>query len=384
MEEKENKTETFTDLAPISRDIESSIYQKAFDFCLGRKEISNIALTGPYGSGKSSIIRGLIDQKDIQQENSTLEISLASFESTKDIDDKQIELSILQQMIYSSSASQLPKSRFKRIRTPKNSTLVAISSLAWVIGFILLFSFWKEIFSIELWTLPFFIVNLLTASFLVISYKLIKTLYENVYGSSFKKISLKNIEVEKGDEENSILNKYLDEILYFFEMTNYKLVIFEDIDRFDSPDIFTKLREINTLINQNEDIKSKRHIQFLYALKDSIFTENERTKFFEFIIPVIPVIGFSNSSDLLIPRIKNIPDLTKNIDLRFVEDVSEFLNDARLVNNIFNELLIYWQEVNDSALNVTSLFAIMVYKNVFGKDFEDLHHSKGGFFRVLS
>ena len=297
MEDKRDKDKIFTDLAPISRNIKSSIYQKAFDFCIGKKEINNIALTGPYGSGKSSIIRGLIDQKNLQEENSILEISLASFESeyskpeepSKGIDDKQIELSILQQMIYSSSASQLPKSRFKRIRTPKNSTLIALSSVAWVIGFILIFGFWKEIFSLELWTLPFFIAGGLVFSFLVTSYKLIKTTYETVYGSSFKKISVKNMEVEKGDEENSVLNKYLDEILYFFEMTNYKLVVFEDIDRFDSPNIFIKLREINTLINQNEDIKSKHHVQFLYAIKDSIFTENERTKFFEFIIPVIPV-----------------------------------------------------------------------------------------------
>ena len=96
-------------------------------------------------------------------------------------------------------------------------------------------------------------------------------------------------------ENNSIFNKHLDEILYFFQVTDYNVVIIEDLDRFGTPNIFLKLRELNQLINESKIVD--RHITFIYAIKDDIFKDEERTKFFDFIITVIPVINPSNSKD---------------------------------------------------------------------------------------
>lgn len=53
-------------------------------------------------------------------------------------------------------------------------------------------------------------------------------------------------------EDNSIFNKHLDEILYFFQVTDYNVVIIEDLDRFGTPSIFLKLRELNQLINESK------------------------------------------------------------------------------------------------------------------------------------
>ncbi|GLR71020.1 hypothetical protein [Agaribacter marinus] len=384
MEEKNKSKNLFIDLAPVSRNLKDSIYQKAFDFCIGQKGINNIALTGPYGSGKSSILRGITEERESSHANTTLEISLASFESETEPSDAQIELSILQQMIYSSSSDKLQSSRFKRIRTPKQPTIVAWLVFLWLLGLLIAFSHWKEIFSLPMWTTEFWMAFLLILSVVLGTRGLIESIYKAFFGIPLKKISLKNLELEKSEDESSILNKYLDEILYFFEQTNYNLVVFEDIDRFNSPSIFIKLRELNTLINQNEDINSKRQIQFLYALKDSMFSERERTKFFEFIIPVIPIIGLSNSSDLIKKRVIAIPGLEQKLDTSFIRDVSEFLNDARLLNNIFNEFLIYLEEINDQNLNVNSLLATMIYKNVYGIDFEALHDSQGVLFNIVN
>ena len=95
-------------------------------------------------------------------------------------------------------------------------------------------------------------------------------------------------------EDNSIFNKHLDEILYFFQVTDYNVVIIEDLDRFGTPNIFLKLRELNQLINESKIVG--RHITFIYAIKDDIFKDEERTKFFDFITTVIPVINPSNSN----------------------------------------------------------------------------------------
>ncbi|HFU4420659.1 TPA: DNA-binding protein, partial [Streptococcus suis] len=50
-------------------------------------------------------------------------------------------------------------------------------------------------------------------------------------------------------EEDSYFDKYLDDVLYLFDNCQSDIVIFEDIDRFETNLIFEKLREINTLVN---------------------------------------------------------------------------------------------------------------------------------------
>ena len=55
--------------------------------------------------------------------------------------------------------------------------------------------------------------------------------------------------------EDSIFDKALDEIIYFFEMTKYNVVFIEDVDRFNTSEIFVKLRELNTLLNNYDLIK---------------------------------------------------------------------------------------------------------------------------------
>src|SRR5690606_38170433 len=57
-------------------------------------------------------------------------------------------------------------------------------------------------------------------------------IYVASFGISLKSISLKDIEItQKAETVESILNRHLDEIIYFFQSTSYDLVIIEDLDR---------------------------------------------------------------------------------------------------------------------------------------------------------
>ena len=111
--------------ALLNRDSESDKKQYRSVLNLARKleekDILNIALTGPYGSGKSSILRSL--KKDYPKYK-YLSISLATLKSP--LDDKKneididtmnnrIEYSILQQLIYKEKQETLYNSRLKRI-----------------------------------------------------------------------------------------------------------------------------------------------------------------------------------------------------------------------------------------------------------------------------
>ena len=372
------KNSPFTDLTPVDDADQNGTYTKALSFALENSRIKNIALSGPYGSGKSSIIRTFEKNSDYK----FLNISLASFKEDKSnsVNSTQIERSILQQMLYGADANKLPYSRFKRISTPEQPLLKSLLFISWIIAMTFLFLSRSELQFLESYSLPWLTVISLLAFVISIPVVLISDIYKASFGLSLKKFSLKNAEIETSElSENSILNRHLDEIIYFFQMTDYDVVVIEDLDRFGDPEIFVKLREINKLINDND--KTRNQIKFLYALKDDIFANKNRPKFFDFIIPVVPIINSSNSLDKMQERLKE-HDFAKSINVQFLREVSLYIDDLRLIHNIFNEFVIYYEHLKSDSLDVEKLLAMMIFKNVYPCDFENLHHGKGMLFDI--
>jgi hypothetical protein len=179
--------------------------------------------------------------------------------------------------------------------------------------------------------------------------------------------------------ENSILNRHLDEILYFFQCNSFDVIVFEDLDRFGSTEIFVKLREINSLINKSVDIN--RRVVFLYAIKDEVFEHKERTKFFDFIIPVIPTINSSNSYEKLRDRLPEEQYLNsttnRGLSTNFLKEVSIYIDDMRLLHSIVNEMNLYFDVLASEHLHPTKLLALIIYKNIYPADFSLLHENKG-------
>ncbi len=369
----------FKDLTPVDNADPEESYAKALLFAIQNPKIKNIAITGPYGSGKSSII------KTFEKNHSTynfLNISLASFRESENISETRntVERSILQQMLFGADANKLPYSRFKKISVPEIPLGKAFLFVIWLIAIVFFVHDGYKWLSFETHSIPWWIAVMsftYVVSFMVL---MVSDLYKASFNIHLKKLSLKNAEIEIGEiSENSILNQHLDEIIYFFQETRYDVVVIEDLDRFGDPEIFVKLREINKLINSNAKTHGK--IVFLYAIKDDMFAHSERTKFFDFIIPVIPIINISNSLDKMQERLAEL-DLLKRIDSQFLREVSLYINDFRLIHNIFNEFTIYRERLNSEHIDATKLLAMMIYKNVYPKDFEDLHHGKGLLFSI--
>lgn len=364
----------FTDLSPVDNADPDGSYTKALTFAFENARIKNIALTGPYGSGKSSII------KTFEKNNNYkfLNISLASFKEDNDdsVNTVLIERSILQQMLYGTDANTLPFSRFKRITTPTQPLLKALLLVIWAVVVFFLYRYRNEIHVLEYFHIPF------VAFALTIPVVIVSDIYKASFGISLKKVSLMNAEIEAGEpSENSILNRHLDEIIYFFQVTNYNVVVLEDLDRFGEPEIFVKLREINKLINDNNFNKTCHPIKFLYAVKDDMFVHKNRAKFFDFIIPVVPIINSSNSLDKMQERLSEL-DFANKLNTQFLREVSLYIDDLRLIHNIFNEFVIYYEQLKSESLDVTKLLAMMIYKNVYPNDFESLHYGKGALFSI--
>ncbi|MBN8483849.1 MAG: hypothetical protein J0L50_03635 [Sphingomonadales bacterium] len=382
----------FVNLAPTDQADKDGVYAEALLFATTDSRVYNIALTGPYGSGKSSIIQSFLQR--YRRSRRTLHISLAAFvpetgTAGGNVTRQEIERSILQQMLYGADANKLPLSRFKRIQSP--GVFSIFKSLYIMLGLATVwYVFLKrgEIASGEIFTPLAFsnwpIFGMMAFASLFV-WGALHHFYVASFGVSLKSISLKDIEIKPAsDNQESILNRHLDEIIYFFQATDYDLVIIEDLDRFDDAEIFVTLREINSLVNENAGVK--RTIRFLYALRDDIFMNTDRTKFFEFIIPVIPIINTSNSIDMVLEQGKRL-ELDGRLDRQFLREVSRYLNDLRLIQNIFNEYAIYVANLatdDENILDANKLLAILIYKNVYPRDFEQLHRGEGNLAGILS
>ena len=385
------------DLSPVDDITNGEPYFKSLEWALQNRDIKNIAITGPYGSGKSSVIRSF---EKTHPEYNFLNISLASFRDGVNIDkpindkpeitadeNRLVEISILQQIFYKVKARSIPDSRFKRIKSLSTLSIIVNTSLivAVCISLIVLlkpiffnkFSGWEQLYinnkdSITYGSAAFILFGLIVLGVYMI----------RLFSSKqFEKLNISSGEIAiKADNEKSILNKHLDEIIYFFEVTNYDVVIIEDLDRFKNHDIFTKLREINILLNNSRQINRK--IVFIYALKDDMFLDKTRTKFFEFILPVIPVVNWSNSFSILMKKLSD-SSLKLDIDEKFIRDITLYIDDMRILKNIFNEFIVYRENLRSLSINQNKLLGIIVYKNFYPSDFALLHETKGIVSRVF-
>lgn len=223
-----------------------------------------------------------------------------------------------------------------------------------------------------------------SAWLLFVFYVIARYVFKSYSNSKLNKLNLKEGEIEV-IEDNSIFNKHLDEILYFFQVTDYNVVIIEDLDRFGTPNIFLKLRELNQLINESKIVG--RHITFIYAIKDDIFKDEERTKFFDFITTVIPVINPSNSKDKLKSALEAKGCGNDGISDEDLSEMAFFIQDMRILTNIVNEYKQYRDklcEASDFQLNKTKLLGMIVYKNYYPQDFALLHRRDGKIYKCIS
>lgn len=373
-----------------------------------KHKIRNVALTGPFGSGKSSVLVTL--QEDFSKGRNYLPISLATLQANEEGDNisksenktsdeekkienlnRKIEYSILQQLIYREKAETVPNSRFRRIvhlskkKLRRYSICVVLSLVCFLILFEPSFARVDSIYNFfswgDTWNVVFDFVAvgwLLFMLFIVIRY-----VFRSYSNSKLNKLNLKDAEIEVV-ENNSIFNRHLDEILYFFQVTEYDVVIIEDLDRFGTPNIFLKLRELNQLINESKIVG--RHITFVYAVKDDIFKDEERTKFFDYIITIIPVINPSNSKDKLKAALK-ANDCEDGISDDDLSEMAFFVQDMRILTNIVNEYRQYRDKLcttNGAQLSKTKLLAMIVYKNYYPQDFALLHRRDGKVYQCLS
>ena len=399
----------YRDLTPIDSIESGDEYIEALNWAFQNKKVKNVALTGPYGAGKSSIIETFLRKNDEDKaalnkiRSSALKISMATFlkgnTATDDpngkiqVDADEVEKGILKQLFYKVEPGRIPQSRYRKLHPIKKlKTFLCVLVAMLVILFFMeamtpttCDKFMKVIESVVSPVLPNPFFTKIAA---VLLFALFAWIITCLYRAAISKFRVKEIKlptdttVQNGVEEaDSVFNRNLDEIMYFFEETGYKTVFFEDLDRLDDPKIFVHLRELNNLLNNDDAIKAKP-IVFVYAVRDDIFSKEDRTKFFDFIIPVIPVINSTNSGEILLQRLQEAKEngIEHDVSQGCVLDISPFISDMRILQNIYNEFVIYKRTLRmgqELSLSDEQMLAMLVFKNLYPSDFADIQNEKG-------
>lgn len=388
------ETPKFQSLAPTENAERIEIYKEALKQALDNKDVYNIAVAGAYGAGKSSFLRTYF-KDDLhakwfkrRKQHKVITISLAELASkqdiqkgatpAKDITRQEIEVSILHQLFFHERAGALTDSHFTKIQKIGCWKLFRYTGYALLYLVSCVHLIWPRLLTtiFELGKLPIAAYRewwhwISVVFFVVGSIFIISRLIRIAAQIAVRKFSVDAASIEIANKkEKSILNAHIDEIIYIFSEMKYDVVLIEDLDRFKLPSIFVKLREINSLINNSQEVKHQ--VRFIYAISDGMFTDTTRTKFFDFIIPIIPMVDASNAGEFLR---KFVPAHLGNL----VDALAVYLNDARLLSNIANEFYIYKnQQTKQNPKGDAQILALVVYKNLYPSDFEDLRTQRKG------
>ncbi len=391
-------------------------YEEVLNFVFSNNEIKNVAITGAYCSGKSSIIETYgKNNKDIK----LLHISLAHFcavnktelekLSKKDSNDEKtttdkirakekkrstIESKLINQLIYQIPENKIKYTKFRIKRKPSLRKPILLSIISCVLIALLVYIYkfysWKVFYEniqsdalkhcLHFTTIPEMRIISAIIILTIIGFIVFKLVYAQYANSFIRKISFQGNEIEIANEsKSSFFDKYLNDVLCIFDEVNADAVVFDDIDRFDDITLFERLREINTLVNIRRKRKKKNAepLRFIYLMRDDIFMDfKDRTKFFDFIIPVVPILDGSNSYSKLKGYLAE-DGLVNYIDDHFLREISLYIDDFRVLKNINNELLIYYDRLDAHRLDLNRLLAMLVYKNIFPHDYDELRFNRG-------
>ena len=404
-------------LSPHYDEKHHGLYVEKLEQAVRNPKVRNIALTGGYGTGKSSVIQGLVERIHSSKELKKIRpiiISLPTIQIADESDSgdnrtDRIQREIVKQLLYRSDPRKMRRSQYRRIT---HITTVQRAIACFIIAIFLTFAFWllakpdwhwSQEGSLWGYWQPAMVQTILWGLTFYIDWT-----WVNKPTIAIKGLQLGPAKLELEKNDFNYFDKYLNEIIYYFEVSKTNLVVFEDLDRFDDPYIFDALHELNELINislgqERFTEQKKPPVRFLYTIRDSIFEyktkgiiENadaryahqleieNRTKFFDFIVPIIPFSTSRNAYEYLTQLLNDHVFPAKiETEQKLREIVGSEVSDYRLLKNIVSEFQIFTERIsvswdgNSEAKDflrdhANYLFAFVVYKNTHFIDYEKL------------
>lgn len=377
--------------------------------------ITNIAITSSYDTGKTSFLKSFFKKEFLEERYKFITVPTFN-DKDSNIKEEDIEKNIINQLLFSENPRKFPDSQINRIYTYNRWQVWIIWMLLWIWG-MLIFSvtpIWNQF-----WNKDSFQKIIIILIFCFISWWILYWLVHGFYKLSwnakanFGPVELSSANTKEDDKKGNqnLFILYGDEIKYYFKKSNVDFLILEDMDRFNNIEIFQKLRELNKNINESQWLKRKnKKVVFIYTLSDTIFQTEEATeniklinenqaaenkaKFFDYIISLMSFSNLNSSEDIFKKEIEKY-DVLKTVPIsdNVLLGISFYINDRREIACIIADMDTYLRnltriqkdlepEIRSEPNFMDKLFAAMIYKNVYPRDFDNLTRgtSKLGYF----
>ena len=406
--------DTFFSLCPsiLENNEEYKSYYEALDYAFQNNDIKNIAITGIYGAGKSTVWQSYVKKRNLKN---IVTITLGQYDKAdnatsncwlegkiKEENDKKncisefeqenrIERKLINQLISQIRVKDAPLSKYK-IKSNKTMKDIIWESTCLIFCFLsILFWMEKEWFLQCLmeaygkeYKIQFCLLCLVLFIFPVFFYLLRFIKSQRI---SIQKIQLKGLETNINDgniEDETVLDKDIKEIIYLLTSAKVETLVIEDLDRFDNISIFIKLRELNYMLNQYLKINAiDRVIKFVYMVRDGLLGSKDRVKFFDFVLPVLPYIHSRSSENILL---SGMEDCGFKDSKHLIIKTSFYIGDMRVLKNIVNEYRIYSHILAMKRLQLSQekLFVLIVVKNLFPYEFDLIQIDEGDIFYAFN
>lgn len=398
---------TLQDLSPRYVPSLHAGYLRALLEGVESRRATNIALSGPYGAGKSSILEGLATRYPDQ----TVQVSLATVRSASagtaektvpkvSVNDLQKE--IVKQILYILDPAKTPASRFARTSKFRWFKSVGMALLTGAVGVAVQWAITLAVALVKQDTTLTWRPDLYAPTLIGVAVATLFLLKVTNGRLRVSDLSAGSAKLTLADKDGSYFDDYLDEIVYFFQVSRTRILILEDMDRFNNVEVFEDLRALNLLLNQSAQLRNKRRrgkvgalwdrllkrwpgkenkldlgelrgleavpsghydgpIIFVYAIRDSLFANTveatvdvkhdafARTKFFDLIIPVVPSVTEQNARGALKTELELLvgssdqeqagKQALPSDDL--VRQIAQYFPDQRQIRNIRNEFAMY-------------------------------------------
>ena len=289
----ENKVNEFNALThDILRENKKG-YTKALDYAMSNNDIKNIAITGRYGAGKSTVWNTYKKNKAINNIsesfeelkkcqfkmfflklseslkakifNNVITICLGKYEdknNNKNEEVNRVERQIINQILAQINVKKIPLSKYNfEGNASKFKLFFSIIVSLLFIGSIFLWTFRTDILeTLKNKGMTELKILILSCGMFVFSSSVFLYHFYRKNKVKFSKLNYKGTEAQFNETNNdeTILERDMKEIVYLLSSSKTRIVVFEDLDRYDNVDIFIKLKELNFLLNIYNEANLKK------------------------------------------------------------------------------------------------------------------------------
>jgi hypothetical protein len=391
-------------LTPSFDERQHGTYLRRLEQAVADPRNRNIALTGRYGAGKSSVL----DEFQVKHADSTLRLAISTLAPGEEGETttNRIQKEIVKQLLYGANEKVGKNSRFTKIAVLSKRKAVAQSAgVVLCLGGLLYLLGWLPDVK---WTghdQKLWVRVVAWSGAAVLATLVVGVVRMLTSGRRVSDVSAGPAALTLGDNPDSYFDKFLDEIVHYFGRESKDIVIFEDLDRFEDPGIFEALRELNLLLNETPERRRRRDgnglsrglrsvlgrmskdlpgkvadklpdrwaarlfgtgfpLRFVYALRDSVFekidaetaaaaldpgqrvdaaaAETVRANRTKFFDIVISLVPFISHRNARDLLLKLLKDRgITGITPRLVNTVAQHCTDMRLMRNMCNEYLVF-------------------------------------------